>query len=216
MRCAQQPATALRIPIRPRAARQPRLLARHEGFAVHAGTTVAPHHTEALERLLRYLGRPPLPGTRVERLVDGRVVCHLKRPRGARKGRRGATRLLMEPIAFIARLAALIPAPKTNLVRYFGVYAPGSPLRHRVLPKPPDPTKTRPIAPPRPARMSHADLLMRVFHVDILACACGARLRVVAVIQKPSAIEAIAAAILLSQPERGPPHRPPGPTNRQP
>jgi len=64
--------------------------------------------------------------------------------------------------------------------------------------------------------MSHADLLMRVFHVDLLACACGARLRVVAVIQKPSAIEAIAAAILLSQPERGPPHRSPGPTNRQP
>ena len=78
------------------------------------------HH---FERLLRYVARPPLPKGRVERLVDGRVVYHLKRPR------RGVTQFIFEISAFIARLAALIPRPGSHQIRYFGAYSNGSSIR---------------------------------------------------------------------------------------
>ena len=60
---------------------------------------------------------------RVERLVDGRVVYHLKRPR------RGVTQFIFEISAFIARLAALIPRPGSHQIRYFGAYSNGSSIR---------------------------------------------------------------------------------------
>ena len=93
--------------------------------------------------------------------MDGRVAVHLKRPR------RGVSRLLFEPVAFIARLAALLPMKNCHQIRYFGVYATATPLRRLVLPEPPEPTRTRPVAPERPARMKHADLLMRSFNLII-------------------------------------------------
>ncbi len=37
--------------------------------------------------------------------------------------------LIFEPLDFIARAAALIPAPKTHFIHYHGVFAPASPLR---------------------------------------------------------------------------------------
>ena len=203
-RCAEQPAIAVRVPTPPPSrTRPPYLLGQHQGFTVHAATAVKPGQPEALERLVRYLGRPPLAKGRVERTVDGRVAIQLKRPR------RGVTRFLFEPIAFIARLAALIPPRKSHQTRYFGVYAAASPLRSLVLPEPPEPTPTRPVAPKRPQRMRHADLLMRVFLVDVLACPCGGRLRLIAVLTNPDVVQIVAAAIILShqQPARAPPER---------
>lgn len=39
----------------------------------------------------------------------------------------------MDPLEFLARLAALIPPPRTHLVRYFGVLAPSAALREQVI-----------------------------------------------------------------------------------
>jgi hypothetical protein len=45
-------------------------------------------------------------------------------------GRRsGQTHLVLSPLAFLRRLAALVPPPRANLVRYFGVFAPNARLR---------------------------------------------------------------------------------------
>ena len=40
--------------------------------------------------------------------------------------RDGTTHVFFEPMGFIARLAALIPKPRVNLIRYHGVFAPNS------------------------------------------------------------------------------------------
>jgi hypothetical protein len=152
-RCALEPATAERRPTPPpgRVRRPDPLRAECDGFTVHAATSVGPHDSAALERLCRYLARPPIAAQRLSLLPDGRVSLRLKRPR------RGVRRFVFEPPAFIARMAALIPRPMTHQVLYFGALSAASPLRPHILPTPPPPTSSRPTAPARPKRMSHAE-----------------------------------------------------------
>lgn len=60
----------------------------------------------------------------------------------------GATELILEPLSLLKRLAAMLPAPYQNLVRYHGVFANRSRFRPR-LPLPPEVTAGR--APPNDA-----------------------------------------------------------------
>ncbi len=125
------------------------------------------------------MARPPIPNGRLRILDDDRVEFTLKRPR------RGVRQLIFDPIALLGRMAALIPRPKTNLVLYFGCLSAASPIYRAVVPAPPDPTPSRPVAPPRPKVMRHADLIARVFLTDILSCPCGGRLDVVRAVSHP-------------------------------
>jgi len=110
----------------------------------------------------------------------------MKRPRG------GSLFLLLEPDEFLARLATLVPPPRIHSVRYHGIFAPNSKARARVLPgsadapEPiPSPPSSRPKAIPgtRTYRLPWADLLKKVFAVDVLACPdCGGRLQIIAFI----------------------------------
>ena len=112
----------------------------------------------------------------------------------------GVTALVFAPLAFIGRIAALIPPPRFHSRRLFGVFAANHALRSRVVPKPPDPRKTRrPVAPKRPASMAWADLLRRVWLIDALECprpGCHGRLRIVSAVFDPTAVEAISAALI--------------------
>jgi len=45
--------------------------------------------------------------------------------------RDGTTHVLFEPLDFLARLAALVPKPRVNLIRYHGVFAPNEPRTGR-------------------------------------------------------------------------------------
>ncbi|MFM7299434.1 MAG: transposase [Planctomycetota bacterium] len=49
----------------------------------------------------------------------------------------------MEPLEFMARLAALVPPPRHPLGRYHGVFAPNSPWRGAVIPAAPSPREPR-------------------------------------------------------------------------
>jgi len=207
LRCSQQPAHpgrghATPPPTRPR--RPTTLCAEHRGFTVHAATSIPPNRVDRLERLVRYMARPPVSDQRLRRRDDGRIELTLKRPR-----RGGVRTFVFEPLSFVARLAALIPRPGSHSVRYYGCLSSGSPLRPWVVPVPPDPTPDRPTAPQRPQTMPWADLMQRVFHEDVLACPCGGRLRIVAVLTQPDALQAVAAAIILSSQSsaRAPPPR---------
>ncbi len=51
-----------------------------EGFNLHAHTRIAGNDREGLERLVRYIARPPLSEERLSELSDGRVAVRLKRP----------------------------------------------------------------------------------------------------------------------------------------
>ena len=60
---------------------------------------------------------------------------------------------------------------------------------------------------PRPRRLAWADLLRRVFAIDVLRCrGCGGRMRILAAIHPPEATQAILASLGL--PVRAPPTRP--------
>jgi len=202
--CASAPAQTIRRPRPPPSrARHVPLCARHDDFGLHAGVSIPPGRPAALERLCRYMARPAIAQTRLTQLDDDRVVLTLKRPRGPIK------QLVFDPVAFVARLAALVPPPNRHLTRFWGALAPGSPIRAAAVPPPDATTPERPTAPKRPNRMRWNDLLQRVFLVDALLCPCGGTLKPLGIVRNPDVAQAILAAIVLSHqaPARAPPRR---------
>jgi hypothetical protein len=49
--------------------------------------------------------------------------------------RDGTTHLVMSPLEFMQRLAALVPRPRLHLIRFHGVLAPNAKLRPLVVPQ---------------------------------------------------------------------------------
>lgn len=49
--------------------------------------------------------------------------------------RDGTTHLVMPPLEFMQRLAALVPSPRLQLIRFRGVLAPNAKLRALVVPQ---------------------------------------------------------------------------------
>ena len=107
----------------------------------------------------------------------------------------GTTHIVLEPLDFMARLAALVPRPRVNLTRFHGVFAPNSRLRKQITPKPHcKPTAKTETRPPeqRQAAMTWAQRLKRVFNIDIETCQhCGGTVKVVACIEDPTVIKQI-------------------------
>ncbi len=108
--------------------------------------------------------------------------------------------LAMKPLAFIARLAALVPKLRVNWIRFCGVFARNS--KHRVLVTPAKRGKGNKTKAPddgqdktpveRRAAMSWAQRLKRVFNIDIQTCSeCGGAVKVIACIEDPMVIEKI-------------------------
>jgi cell division septation protein DedD len=115
-----------------------------DGFNLHASVVLGARDGVGRERLMRYVARPAVVNERVTGLPDGRVAYRLKHCGG-----RGETHRIMEPMEFMARLAALVPPPRHPLVRYHGVFAPNSPWRGAVVPAAPA-SQERVCATPRP------------------------------------------------------------------
>ena len=100
-------------------------------------------------------------------------------------------------------LASLVPPPRSHQTRYFGVFAPRSALRAKLVPRPEQEksaegeeakTPAKSIVP-RERRLPWADLLKRVFGDDVLQCPCGGRRRVVAIIAAPKKAQEILAEL---------------------
>jgi len=128
------------------------------------------------------------------------VVLRLKTP-----WRNGTTHLVLSPMEFMQRLAALVPRPRLHLIRFHGVLAPNAKLRAAVVPTPVQATRAGKgdCAPTHahgaPVRMSWARLLKRVFDIDIERCpACGGNLKIIAAIEEPAVIERILTHLGLS------------------
>ena len=178
------------------------------GFDVHAGVAIPAHGRAALEKLLAYLARPPVPASRLRLLKNGNVTMDLKRTWA-----RGVKTLEFQPLAFIARLAALMPPPKFPMLRYLGVISAHARLRPLVHPEPPQETPERPVSPTRPGALTWRQLLARTFGLRVTECPCGGTFRFIAVIEEPNAIQLVAGAIIASghlprhRAPRGPPRR---------
>ena len=122
-----------------------------DGVSLHAAVRCGADDRQALEQLCRYITRPALANERLQTNAAGRVVLKLKTP-----WRDGSTHLVMSPLAFMQRLAALVPRPRLHLIRFgiritslreasgpplreHGVLAPNAKLRAMVVPQGPEP-----------------------------------------------------------------------------
>jgi hypothetical protein len=192
-----------------------------EGYSVHAGVCVPARDRIRLERLARYMGRPPLAAERLSLLPDGRLLYRLKH-----RWRDGTTHVIYEPLELLERLAALVPPPKFNIVRYSGVFAPAAGYRSLIVPhgmaaapqlhggcqaaieSPKTGSgKAKERRGCQPRNYPWAQLMTRVFGFDVLTCPrCGAKMRILAAINPPEAIQKILAC--LGIPTRAPPVAP--------
>jgi len=138
----------------------------------------------------------------------------------------GTTHVIYEPMELMERLAALVPPPRFNITRYFGVLAPASTFRPLIVPKDKtsiapthsgclprvespktDSAKTNAKRGKQPRNYSWAQLMMRVFEFDVLSCPrCGGRMKILCAINLPTAIQKILACLGL--PTRAPPIAP--------
>jgi len=125
----------------------------------------------------------------------------------------GTTHIVMEPLEFMQRLAALVPRPRLHLIRFHGVLAPNAKLRPAIIPS--ASRDANPVAPDQAespyssllARMSWAQLLKRVFDIDLEHCPnCGGTLTIIAAILDPTVIAQILTHLGLSA--RAPPRAP--------
>lgn len=179
------------------------------GFNLHAGTRVSGFDKKGRERLLRYILRPSIATNRLAFSKDGQVIYRLKEPR-----QNGTKCFVFEPLDFIAKLVPLVPAPRVNLIRYHGCFAPHAAIREKVVPEhwpgfnkqeqyglgfeqensvSQDKNghyrcgvKAEDRAPPK--RLNWSQLAQRSFKVDILRCAqCGfSPIRVVEIVVAPT------------------------------
>ena len=113
------------------------------GFSLHAAVRWRADQRKELEQLYRYITRPAIANERLKRNRTGQVVLQLKSPY-----KDGTTHVVMEPLEFMERLAALVPRPRLHLIRFYGVLAPNAKLRSKIVPAPPErATEPRPITP---------------------------------------------------------------------
>jgi len=88
------------------------------GFSLHAAVRWRADQRKELEHLCRYITRPAIANERLKRNRAGQVVLQLKSPY-----KDGTTHIIMEPLEFMERLAALVPrppSPSDSLSRGFG------------------------------------------------------------------------------------------------
>ena len=185
------------------------MLVRGFGMQLHAAVTVDGRDRKRLERVCRYLLRPPFALEAVARTPDGQVRVHFKKP-----NRFGATFAQMTPDTFLARLCALVPSPRTHTVLYYGVLSAHHELRSAIVPRADEPEpepKQLSLFIPRdqlelsaittllhaqlrdaaPSRLSWMKLLARVFRVDISVCSrCSGPVRVTRAVTTPQEIAA--------------------------
>jgi hypothetical protein len=168
-------------------------VAQYAGFSLHAGIGVEPEQRGKLERLTRYVSRPPVALERLDLTAQGQVRYRMKTPY-----RDGTTHIVLEPVDFIARLAALVPPPRVHLTRFHGVFAAHAALRAAITPGGRG-TRARKRADAqsptsKDIRLNWARRLKRVFGIEIEQCArCGGRLKVISSIEEPALIERILA-----------------------
>jgi hypothetical protein len=194
------------------------------GVNVYAKQLVDGRDRQQLERLCRYVMRPPLSQERLEWRADGRLELTLKNV-----WKDGTRALVLEPFDLLVRLCSAIPPPWFNMVRYFGVLSSHSRHRSRVVPNRTDPSR---FAPPAAAgdqldlgfdsddantaaqtsgRSRWGWLLRHVFRADVDTCSlCGGPMRWLEAATEQTAIARLLAKHGLA------PQPPPEPRKRAP
>ena len=184
---------------------------------------------EGLERLARYLARPPVSLERMEwDREKGEVLYRTGRGHAEERGgeeERSDDVERIDELEFLARVVTQLPEPRKHSIRYYGYYAAVVRARRRqanaeaeasmsaagndavgnvtseargnvagvhsavavrsAVCSEPDTTERKLL------RKRWAELIRRVYEVDPLLCACGATMRIVAIITERSVITKI-------------------------
>ena len=199
------------------------LCATDGGFSLHAATVAAGDDPRGKERLLKYVLRPPLSQQRLELLDDGLVRINLKRPFSD-----GTIAIDLDPVSLLCRLAAAVPAPHFNTVRYAGVLAPAARWRPLVVPPPrPAEAEAEPEADgdgsreqaaghERPRRRSGwrpwLELLKRSFDIDLRCPSCDGVMKLKSFLTSPRSLRRlltkldVPAELQGKAPARAPPY----------
>ena len=172
------------------------------GVNIHAGVAVHGHDRQALERLCRYVTRPPIALERLTERADGCVEYVFRKP-----WRDGTRAVVLTADDLLARLCAMVPPPRFHLTRYAGVLASNAALRWEVVPgraraqrreDGPCEAIQRELFSEEKRKDVHASrhpwawLLKRVFAVEVLVCVhCAGKLRLVEIATEPAAIKRI-------------------------
>ena len=129
--------------------------------------------------------------------------------------RDGTTHVIMSDGELVEKLAALVPAPRFHLVRYFGIVASAAKQRLSIVPVPPPASRlescghrdTPEKEKPHARNYSWSQLMARIFALDVLKCPrCGGRMRILAAIEDPPVARKILDSLGL--PSRPPPVAP--------
>jgi len=177
---------------------------RHTGFSVHNRVRVEPEDQPAVERLARYIMRPPIS---LERMAwDG-----VGEVRYRRKGGHEDPALHRDPVEtfdpaeFLARVIMHIPEPRRHLIRFYGWYSNVSRGKRRLREEaagstcpsgtghsPSDRGKKDQGPDARALRRSWAQLIKRIFEIDPLVCpSCGSEMKVIAFIIDHAVVDQI-------------------------
>jgi Putative transposase/Transposase zinc-binding domain len=135
------------------------------GFSLHANTQVPAHRRDQLERLIRYTARGAVSLERLTQDANGDLVYTFTHPWSD-----GTTGIRLSPLELLEKLAALVPLPRVHLVRYGGCLAPHSSLRGAIIPTPRQQGVEDEATDTGSLRWSWAQLLQRVFALDIARC----------------------------------------------
>ena len=194
---------------------------RHTGFSVHNQVRVEPEDQSAVERLARYIMRPPISLERMRWDGVGEV-------RYRRKGGHEDPVLhrnpveTFDPAEFLAHVIMRIPEPRRHLVRYYGAYSnvsrgkrrrqeEGSRNSRRGGRAGGSPDRKREGGPnARAMRRSWAQLIKLIYEVDPLLCpSCGSEMKVIAFIIDHAVVDKILRH-LKRRAEKGKQRGPPG------
>ncbi|MEJ2188365.1 MAG: transposase [Acidobacteriota bacterium] len=175
---------------------------RHTGFSVHNRVRVEPEDQASVERLTRYIMRPPIS---LERMAwEGLGEVRYRRKLGHEGSEFGEREVeAFDPEEFLARVIMHIPEPRRHLVRYYGWYSNVSRGKRRkagrehertvgAVSGPPSPTARAEARDVRALRRSWAQLIKQIYEVDPLVCpSCGGEMKVIAFITEHDVIDAI-------------------------
>ena len=100
------------------------------GINLHAAVAFDARDKPRMGRMCRYLARPPIAQDRLTRRSDGSIQYAMKKAWPD-----GTSAIVLQPLDLIARLCAMIPPPRFNMIRFHGVFAPNAQLRAEVVPK---------------------------------------------------------------------------------
>jgi hypothetical protein len=191
---------------------------RHSGFSVHNRVRVEPEDQASVERLTRYIMRPPIS---LERMAwDGAGEVRYGRKRGHEgSGLNEHEAEAFDPAEFIARVIMHIPEPRRHLVRYYGWYSNVSRGKRLKAASKHERAVDADTGPPsraaraetrdvRALRRSWAQLIRRIYEVDPLVCpSCGSEMKVIAFITEHAVVDAILRHLATAEAKspRGPP-----------